>query len=120
MITAVHVTPGAEVTKGTALADIMDCSAMYVEASISSNWFVTPRPGDLVRVTLYGSSNPLNGRIRLLRDPAMALDPSAAPVPVDEGQHNLTVLIDLTDPLPVASTPDGSCPVGQPASVRFR
>lgn len=120
IVTAVHAAAGADVTRGAALAEVMDCGALFVEASIATGWFATPRAGDPVRVTLYGATAPVNGRIRLVRDPAMVLDPSAAPVTVPDGQHTLTVLIDLTEPLALPQTSREGCPIGQPASVRFR
>ncbi len=120
VVMAVYGAPGTEVLRGNPLADVMDCSAMYVEATISTGWFATPRAGDSVRVFLYGSGAAMTGRIRVLRDPAMALDPSrGTPLSDRENRQTLTAIIDL-DPAWLAAHRTGGCPVGQPASVRFQ
>ena len=120
VVAAVYVSPGTDVLRGNPLADVMDCGALYVEATVSAGWFATPRPGSAVRVRLYGASDILNGRIRTLRDTAMALDPArGTPLSERESRQTLTVIIDL-DPADVAALREGGCPVGQPASVRFQ
>lgn len=120
MVVAVYVTPGTDVLRGNPLADVMDCSALYVEATISTGWFATPRAGDSVRVFLYGMGTAMAGRIRALRDPAMALDPSRGiPLSDRENRQTLTAIIDI-DPAWRAAHQTEGCPVGQPASVRFQ
>ena len=120
VISAVYVSAGTELVRGNPLADVMDCAALYIEATVSTGWFATPRPGDQVRVGLYGVSGTMVGRIRSLRDTAMALDPSRS-IPLSERQSRQTVtaIIDI-DRKNILLSRDHGCPVGQPASVQFK
>ena len=120
VISAVYVSAGTELVRGNPLADVMDCAALYIEATVSTGWFATPRPGDQVRVGLYGVSGTMVGRIRSLRDTAMALDPSRS-IPLSERQSRQTVtaIIDI-DRADILLSRDHGCPVGQPASVQFK
>ncbi|MBC7637132.1 MAG: hypothetical protein H7251_16195 [Acetobacteraceae bacterium] len=119
VVSAVYVSAGTDVVRGNPLADVMNCDALYIEATVSTGWFATPRPGDLVRVGLYGVPGTMAGRIRSLRDNAMALDPSRS-IPLSERQSRQTVtaIIDI-DRKDIALSRGHGCPVGQPASVQF-
>ena len=59
------------------------------------------------------------GRIRRLRDTAMALDPSRS-IPLSERQSRQTVtaIIDI-DRKDILLTRDSGCPIGQAAGVQF-
>jgi len=118
-VTSVYVAPGTEVLRGNPLADMLDCSALYVEANVSAGWFARPRPGDPVRVRIYGEQAELMGHIRTLRDSGMALDPSRTiPIAEQQNRQSLTLIVDF-DPSARRSIGGGRCPVGRPATVLF-
>ena len=116
-VAATYVAAGMDVVRGTALADVFDCRALYVEAYLYAGWFGTPRPGETVEVTLYGRSDRVSGTIRSLRDAGLSLDASRS-IPLAERQSRqlLTLIVDL-DPNTARTLAAEGCPVGQPASV---
>jgi multidrug resistance efflux pump len=117
LISSVYVTEGSDVIRGNPLADVLDCQALYVEASVVTTWFAAPKPGDPVRLTVYGSDAKFHGHIRTLRDPAMALDP-ARTTPLSERaiSHSLTLIIDF-DPDDRRRMVAMGCPIGRPITV---
>ncbi len=119
LITSVYVADGTDVIRGNPLADVLDCRALYVEANVATTWFASPRPGDLVRITVYGSSETLHGRIRALRASGMALDPSrTTPLSERATSQSLTLIVDF-DPDEQQHIAAMGCPVGRPATLLF-
>jgi multidrug resistance efflux pump len=63
----VRVGEGGRVSKGDDIADFVDCSQAFVEATVSERGYGTIRPGDSVSVRLSGSSTDIDGVIRSVR-----------------------------------------------------
>lgn len=113
------VAAGAEVMRGSPLFEVIDCNAIYVEATTRERFFEGLVPGQDVRVRLEGSERDVKGRIRSLIGPGASLDagPKLALIHRRNGTEAQVVIDVQPGALPAAR--GTTCHVGRSATVYF-
>lgn len=113
------VASGTEVLRGSPLFEVIDCSAIYVEATTRERFFEGLAPGQAVRIRLEGSERDVKGRIRSLIGPGASLD--AGPKLALLHRRNGTEAQALIDFEPGALPParGATCHIGRSATVYF-
>lgn len=119
----VAVAEGAEVTKGTVLAEIAVCDRPTVEVTLPESRFDAVRVGAPVRVRLYGADQDIPGVVRSVRGAGSVSDVHGKAAAITARSAGL-----MTVAVAVGSDGGGAslanaigtgCQVGRTATVRF-
>jgi multidrug resistance efflux pump len=113
------VTLGSSVTKGTKLLSYVDCSSLLLDIAVDDATLELIRPGQAVRVHIFGRPGSIDGVVRLVRGSAALADSDdlAATVP-DRGIRDGRVLASLDDSTLAADT-GRTCGIGRAAYADF-
>ena len=110
---------GAHVEKGAVLATLIDCSRLYLDATISPRYADRVVPGAPVLLRFAGSSEELPGQIAYVRGGGVREDEaSAAKLTLLDRDNNSHAIIRV-DPTAIGATPGNFCQVGRSAKVIF-
>ena len=110
---------GAHVEKGAVLATLIDCSRLYLDATISPRYQDRVVPGAPVLLRFAGSSEELPGQIAYVRGGGMREDEvSAAKLTLLDRDNNSHAIIRV-DPSSIGAEPGNFCQVGRSAKVIF-
>jgi multidrug resistance efflux pump len=119
VIWRLNATPGTRVLQGATLATLVDCSRVYLEAT------VTPRDGDRIAlgktvvVRFAGTSEESHGVVRAVRGGGLRQDGSAAAeLTLTNRQGDTHVMVDINAQA-IGQTRGNFCQVGRNAKVYF-
>lgn len=115
-----YIMEGSHVDEKTKIVDIIDCSKVFVDATINGMYFEKIKIGERVDVTLEGTPKKLHGTVIHLRGGATFAEPekNIAGVAPLRRPHEMQVLIQI-DPDDLYNTAQDYCYVGRTAEVIF-
>jgi multidrug resistance efflux pump len=114
------VTQGSSVAVGTKLLSYVDCSNLLLDIAVDDATLELIRPGDEVRVRLFGRPGYVDGTVRLVRGSAsLAESDDLAAVVQDRGLRAGRVLAALDDPA-LAMDSGRTCGIGRAAYAELK
>jgi multidrug resistance efflux pump len=111
LISSLRVADGARVSSGDLLAEFVDCSRSYVEATVPERGFAVVQPGHSVTVDLAGGPTAVPGTVRSLHGGSSGSAGKAARV---DKTGLITVIVDVD-----LAQMGSSCQIGRSAKVSF-
>jgi len=116
----IFVASGASVVPGTPLLSYVACAGRFVEAAVDDSTVDLLDPDHPVEVTLYGTDEPLAGRVTAIYGSAGRLthQRTLAAHVTDLGGSDAVALIEIADP-PLEARESRLCDVGRTAYVTF-
>lgn len=112
-------TAGARVARGEPVATLVDCTKVYLEATVTPRDGDALRPGEPVLIHFAGQSREYRGTVRAVRGAGVrAEDDGAATLPNSTRTDDSHVIIAI-DPSVATSTAGTFCQVGRLAKVTF-
>jgi len=113
------VTVGSAVTAGTNLLSYVDCSKLLVDIAVDDATLELIRPGQAVRIRLFGRPGYIEGTVALVRGSgALEKSDDLAATVQDRGVRSGRVLATLDDPV-LAQDPERVCGIGRSAYAEF-
>lgn len=119
VVWAMPNSPGAHVTKGAALVTLIDCSRLYLDATISPREQDKVVPGAAVRLRFAGTSREFPGTVEYVRGGGVREDGQSAAQLTLDNRHNDSHAIIHVDPDTIGASPGNFCQVGRSAKVIF-
>lgn len=110
---------GAHVTKGSTLVTLIDCSRLYLDATISPRHQDQIQPGAEVRLRFAGTSHEFPGNVSYVRGGGVRDDGEAAAQLTLSNRRNDSHAIIEVKPEVVGASPGNFCQVGRSAKVIF-
>jgi multidrug resistance efflux pump len=119
VVWTVYVTNGAEVTRNTPLAQVVDCRSSFIEATLSESLYDEVGIGDHVKLKLLGNSREIGGIVRAVRGQSAVVDRNwLAAWLVPQRSESMTVTVEI-DRAGLEEASRGVCQVGRTAKVYF-
>ena len=119
VVWATPFSDGAQVTKGTNLLTLIDCSKLYLDATVSPREQDHIKPGAKVRLRFAGTSVEFPGVIAYVRGGGVREDgTSAAQLTLDSRRDDSHAIINV-DAATIGASPGNFCQVGRSAKVTF-
>lgn len=119
VVWAAPFSKGAHVQKGTTLMTLIDCSQLYLDATINPHQQDKIKPGAEVRLRFAGASEEFAGKVEYVRGGGLREDGmSAAQLTLDNRRNDSHAIIKV-EPADIGATPGNFCQVGRSAKVIF-
>lgn len=119
VVWAAPFSKGAHVQKGTTLMTLIDCSQLYLDATINPHQQDKIEPGAQVRLRFAGSSQEFPGKVEYVRGGGLREDGQAVAQLTLDNRRNDSHAIIKVDQAAIGATPGNFCQVGRSAKVIF-
>ncbi len=113
-------TENSQVSENQGIIDIIDCSRVYVDVTISQGYFEKIIPGQTVQVKLVGSDRPIKGTVVSVRGGALQPEKATNFIGLSMVDKSLDMQVFITiDEHDLKQTKGDFCHVGRNATVTF-
>jgi multidrug resistance efflux pump len=119
VVWAVSPSNGNHIRKGTSLVTLIDCSRLYLDATISPRYQDKIEPGANVRLRFAGTSREFPGKVDYVRGGGVREDGLAvAQLTLDNRRNDSHAIIHVEEQA-IGALPGNFCQVGRSAKVIF-
>lgn len=118
VVSSVAATQGMFVSRDVKAMELIDCSTLYVEATVPTRFYDNIRPGSRVRIQMVGREEPVPGVVDYIRGGSVkTLEDPAAELPARKKPEAHAFI--SFEPGALKPEPGSFCYVGRAATVLF-